>query len=261
MTDHPFTHAYIGLGLRDESSIRRDGDIWIAEYPDTAGKPYLVARVHADHVRLEEFEDGKRVAMTVGRTLTQAIGQHGSEALGGTPSRFWLRMVRDLGNVWVQVGSTGVRYSYVPAIGLAALTIPLPGRMRWFPSAPGPIATRIGVDPFGKTTEVVTGSLLRTIREEPKPRIQSIKVVKASMPAILVPEAAESYFDAYGLHAIEWRPYVLPAPERDVSRSWQSIHPVTYSDGSTLTGFAVIADPPVSWIDRGERLETLSFGQ
>jgi hypothetical protein len=260
MPAHPFTLPYIGLGLLDEPSIRRDGEIWTAEYPDTSGRPYLVARIHADHVRLEEFEDGKRVDMTAGGTLASAIGQHGKGALLGEASRFWLRVVRDLSNVWVQISGADVRYGFVPAIGLAELTIPLPGGMRWIPPTPGPIANRIGLNPFDETTEVMTGTLLRTIREEPTPRVQAIKVVKATMPGILIPEAAEAYFEAFGgLRSIEWRPYVLPAPDRNVSRSWQSIQPVTYRDGSTLTGFAVIADVPASRVDRGERIDSWSL--
>lgn len=259
MQAHPFSHAYIGLGLLDDESIRRDGEIWIAEYPDTSGRPYLVVRIHADHVRLEEYEDGKRVAMTAGGTLARAIGQHGDTALLGQASRFWLRVVRDLSNVWVQVSGVDVRFSFVPAIGLADMTIPLPGGMRWIPPTPGPTAKRIGLNPFDETTEVMTGTLLRTIREEPRPRVQAIKVVKATMPGILIPEAAKAYFEAYGdLRSIEWRPYVLPAPERNVSRSWPSIRPVAYRDGSTLTGFAVITDAPASQIDRGERIESWS---
>lgn len=242
MPDHPFTHAYIGLGLLDESSIKQRRDIWRAEYPDAMGKPYLVVRVLKDHVRLEEFDAGKRVAMSVGPTLSRTIMIHGQGALGGDCSRFWFRIVRDLGNVWVQVSSADVGFGFIPAISIGTLSIPLPGGLRWFPPRPGPIARRIGLTPFEDSAQVMTGTLLRSIGGA-APSVQRVSVVRASMPGILIAEAAATYFEMYGdLRSIEWRPYVLPAPAGDVSRSW-SIHPVAMDDGTFMTGFTVITDP------------------
>ena len=242
MPDHPFTHAYIGLGLLDESSINRRRDIWRAEYRDAMGQPYLVVRVLKDHVRLEEFDAGKRVAMSVGPTLSRTIMIHGQGALGGVGSRFWLRIVRDLGNVWVQVSSADVTDGFIPAIAIGTLSIPLPGGMRWFPPEPGPIARSIGLAPFDEATHVMTGTLVRSI-EGRAPSLQRVLVIRASMPGILIAEAAATYFEAYGhLRSIEWRPYVLPTPVDDVNRSW-SIGPVALRDGALMTGFAVIVDP------------------
>ncbi len=56
MSLHPFTHAYLGLGLLDLGSIRHDGGTWTADYRE-GDDPYLRLTLAPDHCRVEEFDE------------------------------------------------------------------------------------------------------------------------------------------------------------------------------------------------------------
>jgi hypothetical protein len=124
MPDHPFTHAYIGLGLLDESSILRDGDAWAAEYRDAVGEPYVVVYAGPTLVKIVEFGGDKRVAVTLAPNFTRAIGMHGADALGGERSRFWVRVAASTPLAWVQIACPSARFSFVAGQGARGLRSP-----------------------------------------------------------------------------------------------------------------------------------------
>ena len=169
---HPFELPYVGLGLLDEASIRRDGDAWTADYR-SADEPYLTIRVEPDHVEVVEVEvDGERVATTFERTLTRAIGLHGSGALRGPVSRFWQRAADLPGafDAWVEVSIPRAQFAFVPAIGLGRLSIPWPTDVPWRTPEPGPIARRIGLS---RSTSLMASSRRRCFGPTPAGRVSS----------------------------------------------------------------------------------------
>lgn len=242
MPDHPFTHAYIGLGLLDESSILRDGDAWGAEYKDAEGRPYLAVFIGPNLAKILEFDGDERVAVTVAPTLARAIQQHGTTALGGEFSRFWARVARAANMVWLQLSPPEAVTTFVPAIGLGHLVMPTPWNSRWRRPEPGPIARRLGCDLF-REPYFEPGTLLRYIAGEPRAPKQRVRIYRGLVPGILVAEVAAAYYAANGpLRSIEWRPFVLPSSVLHVGQAWPSIRPVTLPDGTTMTGFAIVAD-------------------
>ena len=58
--DHPFELPYIGLGLLDETTIRRDGDAWTADYP-FGEEPYVTVRIEPDRVEIAGVRRGRRL--------------------------------------------------------------------------------------------------------------------------------------------------------------------------------------------------------
>jgi len=243
---HPFTHRYIGLGLLDEASVRRDGDAWTAEYPDQRGDPYLRVRIVADgHATLEETdEDGRRVATTVGRSMAEAIGRHGAYALGEV-SPFWIRVLRHGAQAWIALTIPEIRYSFIPAIAIGGLYVPVPLDRPWVEPVPGPVALRIGLPPSGDPPGPRGATLLRFVAGEDEPREERIRLARYSLPGILVTETVGALYAANGpLRSIEWRPFVLPQPVDRVGQLWHTPRPTRLSDGALLNGFGILEDEP-----------------
>ena len=216
MPEHPFTFDYIGLGLLDEASIRRENDSWAADYGDAAGSPYLTVHVGPSRIRIEELDAGGRVALTVAPTITQAIGMHGSDALGDERSRFWERVAASTPLAWVETAFSNARYSFIPAIGIGQLCLPLPADVEWRAPEPGPIARRIGFHPFDDAVEIGPAKLTRFADGRQNPEQEPIRLVKVSLPGILVPEAVAACFNAHG-----------PARSLEVAavRALRALHP------------------------------------
>jgi hypothetical protein len=243
MPAHPFSHAYIGLGLLDDASIRQRGDRWAAEYRDAAGDPYLVVNVDPGRVRIEEFDSGKRVAMTADSTLLRAVGLHGQDALGGDMSRFWARVARSSSQVWIQLTPPEVLAAYVPAIGLGRVSIPVPLDGTWCDPEPGPLARRLGYRPLIDDARMVTATLLRYIEGEARPRRERVTLRQASLPGLLLAEAIGAFYAANGrLRSIEWRPFMIPEPADPIDRAWKATIPALTPDGGVQYGYAIVQD-------------------
>lgn len=266
MQTHPFTHAYIGLGLLDEGSIQRHRESWAAEYRDAAGSPYLVVYVGPRQVRIEEFDAGKRVALTVDTTPLRAIGRHGQDALGGDMSRFWARVARTSSLVWIQLTPPDVVGAYVPAVGMGLVSVPLPVDGAWRQPDPGPLARLLGVRPFVDDGHVVPATMLRYVEGERQPREEHVVLHQAIVPGILLSEAIAAYYTANGpLRSIEWRPFVIPQPAERIGRVWEATIPVFTPDGVLQTGFAIIEDETAAfhgcWSDRLKGLGDWHLGR
>ncbi len=220
---HPFEFPYIGLGLLDEASIQHSGDEWTAEYR-IGDEPYLTIRVEPGYVEVVEVEvDGERVATTFERTLTGAIGLHGSGALRGPVSRFWQRAADLPGafDAWVEVNIPRAQFAFVPAIGLGRLSIPWPTDVPWRTPEPGPIARRIGLEPFDEPDGVVPATMLRTYASPPGVVSEPIWLHSTTIPGILLGETIEAVYAANGaLRSVAWRPFVENQPVGPVARSW-----------------------------------------
>ncbi len=243
MSEHPFTFDYIGLGLLDERSTIQHRDSWAAEYRDAAGDPYLVVYVGPRQVRIEEFDAGKRVGLTVDSTLLRAIGRHGQDALGGDMSRFWARVARTSSQVWIQLTPPDVVGAYVPAVGMGLVSVPSPVDGAWRQPEPGPLARLLGVRPFVDEGHVVPATMLRYVEGERHPREERVVLHQAIVPGILLSEAIAAYYAANGpLRSIEWRPFVIPEPAEHIGRAWHATIPVLCPDGGPQTGYAIIED-------------------
>ena len=242
---HPFRLPYVGLGLLDEASIRREGDTWTADYP-IGDEPYLTIRVAPDGVEIDELENGMLVATTRGSDLDRAIGMHGEGALSGELSRFWTRLVERAGPVWVQLTVPGdVRYAFVPAIGLGRLCVPSPLDVRWVTPEPGPLARRFGFRPFDPADPDTTtrAQLLRLVDDEPGPRVEEVRLHGTDLPGILVAETVAALYAANGpLRGIEWRPFVNPAPTDWAVQRWNMPRPSLLPDGAVLRAFALVRE-------------------
>jgi hypothetical protein len=243
MPAHPFSHAYIGLGLLDDASIQRHRDTWAAEYRDAAGDPYLVIYAGPSRVRIEEFDSGNRVALTVDSTLHGAIGRHGHDALGGDMSRFWTRVARTSSQVWIQLTPPEVLAAYVPAIGLGRVSIPVPLDGTWCEPEPGPLARRLGYRPFIDDARMVPATLLRYVEGEARPRKEWVTLRQASLPGLVLAEAIAAYYAANGrLRSIEWRPFMIPEPADPTYRAWKATIPELTPDGGVQYGYAIVED-------------------
>jgi hypothetical protein len=243
MPAHPFSHAYIGLGLLDDASIQHHRDTWAAEYRDAAGDPYLVVYAGPSRVRIEEFDSGKRVALTADSTLLRAIGRHGQDALGGDMSRFWARVARTSSQVWIQLTPPEALAAYMPAIGLGRVSIPVSLDGTWCDPEPGPLARRIGRRPFMDDARVVPATLFRYIEGESRPRRERVTVRQASLPGLLLAEAVAAYYAANGrLRSIEWRPFMIPEPAERIGRAWKATIPALTPDGSVQCGYAIVEE-------------------
>ena len=243
MPAHPFNHAYIGLGLLDDASIRRHGDTWAAEYCDAAGDSYLLVHAAPSQVRIEEFDSGKRVALTVDSTLRDAIGRHGQDALGGDMSRFWARVSRTSSQVWIQLTPPEALAAYVPAIGLGRVSIPVPLDGAWCDPEPGPLARRLGFWPFVDGVREVSATLFRYIEGESRPRKERVTLRQASLPGLLLAEAVAAYYAANGrLRSIEWRPFMIPEPAERIGRAWKITIPSLTPDDGIQRGYAIVED-------------------
>lgn len=239
---HPFIHTYIGLGLLDEASIRRDADAWLAEYPDDRGDPYLRIRVEADgRAELHEHDaDGRRVARTLGPSLMDAIGRHSYFALAEA-SPFWVRVAQRGPRAWIAVSIPEIHFSFIPAIAIGGLYVPVPLDRPWVEPTPGPIARRIGLSPTQEPPGPSGATLLRFVAGEPEPREERVNLVRYQLPGILVVETVAAVFAANGpLRSIEWRPFVLPQLVGQVGQLWHSPRQTTLPDGGVLTGFGIV---------------------
>lgn len=243
MPEYPFTFDYIGLGLLDEASIRRDHDGWAADYRDAAGSPYLKIHLGASRVRIEEFDTGRRVALTVAPSITQAIGMHGSDALGQERSRFWERVAASTPLAWVQTACSDGRYSFIPAMGIGRLCLPLPADVDWHAPGPGPIARRIGLRPLDDAVEIGSATLMRFAGGGRNPVREPIRLVKVSLPGMLVPEAVAACLTAYGpALSVEWGPFVRCGPATRVVRLWQPRREVSAEDKAGVEAFSIVED-------------------
>jgi hypothetical protein len=218
---HPFRHTYIGLGLRDDASIVRDGDTWQADYTDD-GEPYLRIRIgpgaRAEVVAFDA--EGGVAARTIGPSLGAAIGQHATwyalageaeERLdGAVVTRFWRTVAFRTPGVWVDLAPRDEVYAFVPAIGIGMLTVPVPPGERLRIPEPGPVARRIGLDPYAEPFGPVRGELRRWFVGLDEPETEPVRLYRWSVPGILVGELVEGIRAANGpLRAIEWRPFLI----------------------------------------------------
>lgn len=243
MPEHPFTFDYIGLGLLDDASIRRDRDGWAADYREAAGDPYLTVHVGPTRVRIEEFDAGRPVAVTIAPTITQAIGMHGADALGEERSRFWERVAALTPLAWVQTACPDARYSFIPAIGIGQLCLPLPADLDWRPPEPGPIARRIGQATFDDTFEVVPATLVRFIDRGRSSSRERIKVMKVAILGILVAEAVDALLEAHGpTRSVEWRPFVRSEPATRVAQLWHPRGEPSAEDEPDFAAFSIVED-------------------
>jgi hypothetical protein len=247
---HPFRHAYIGLGLLDESSIHCDGDTWTADYRIGA-EPYLTVRIAPDQVEIEEFDrDGSHAASTRETTPVRAIGLHGGGALSGDFSRFWLRASLLAERVWVQLSCPDAGCSFVPAIGLGRLSVPSSLGVPWRVPAPGPIARRLGLEPFDEPDGTVRATLIRSYRGHPEPVADVIELHQTTIPGILLAETVDAVYTANGpLRAIEWRPFVENEPAGPVGRAWPSLPPPLRAGQPSLTGYAIVQHDEVESLE------------
>ena len=239
---HPFTMPYVGLGLLDEASIRLDGENWIADYP-IGDDPYLTIAVGPDRVEFLEVEDGSIVARTVETTLERALGFHGIGALDCEISRFWRRVAEGAGSVWVLLSMPETRYAYVPAIGFGQLCVPSPLGIPWVTPEPGPLARRLGFEPFDPTdpATTVTACLLRRVEGEPELRREEVRLHGTELPGILVGETVAAIYAANGpLRGREWRPFVNPSPADWEFQRWRATDPAQLPDGGMLLEFALL---------------------
>jgi len=258
MSEHPFNFDYIGLGLLDEGSIQRHRESWAAEYRAAAGDPYLVIYVGPRRVRIEEFDAGKRVAATVAPKLTQAIAMHGGDALGGDHSRFWERVSASTPSARVQTACPNVRFSFVPAMGIGQLCLPLPADVAWHAPAPGPIARRIGLAAFNRTAEIGYATLRRLVNGAWSQELERIQLVKAEIPGILVAETVRSCLDAYGpTRSAEWRPFVRSEPSSRVSQLWQPRGRPLSEGEPGLEAFSIVEDAPAAIATAGMSAEPI----
>jgi len=239
---HPFDLPYVGLGLLDEASIRREDDTWTADYT-IGNQPYLTIWIAPGRVEIDESEGGAIVVRTFGQTLTRAIGLHGADALGGEISRFWRRLAAIAGSVWVQLSPPDdFRFSYIPAIGLGRLCVPSPIGVPWLAPEPGPLARRLGFRPFDASDPgvMVSARLLRSVAGASEPRVERVRFHGDDLPAILIPETVAAPYAANGPpRAIEWRPFVNPAPADWATQHWYAPVPSLLPDGEVLVGFAL----------------------
>ncbi len=188
MSPHPFDLPYIGLGLLDPDSIRRDGATWTADYPDAGGRPYMRVVIDPDGATLTEFDEAGEPVATTGRpTLEGAIGPHGGEAVNARPSRFLMRLAPRVVDAWFPLDAD-VRYVFVPSIVLATLRVPLAAGSVWHTPQPGPLADRLGFAFDEDEGSPVPARLVRWFEGEPEARTDRIDVRHLTVPAILLPE-------------------------------------------------------------------------
>lgn len=248
MTPHPFRFPYVGLGLLDPDSIRRDGDVWSAAYPDTAGAPYLHIRLGPDRAEIAEFDArGQRVAITRAATLTEAIGLHGAQAVNGRPSRFWSRVAAQGPVAWCPLEVT-VPYTYVPAMGLARLRVPLAAGRPLPPPLAGPLARRLGQDFRQEAHSPLPATLSCRWGWPEPPEEVAILVHRFVVPAILVPELTAAVAAVTGaLSGAEWRPWLDPELADRTARHWPSPPPLgePRSDGRRLTAYTIVEEESV----------------
>ncbi len=124
-------------------------------------------------------------------TIAQAIGMHGSDALGDESSRFWERVAASTPLAWVETACPNGRYSFIPAIGIGQLCLPLPADVEWRPPEPGPIARRIGLRPFDDAVAIGPATLMRFAAGGRSSEREPIRLVKVSLPGILLPRGGD----------------------------------------------------------------------
>lgn len=230
MSDHPFRYSYVGLGLLDEASIHQERhrgvDRWVADYPDLRGRPYLRVGIEPSLATIEEFDThGERVAMTVSPSLTDAIGRHGAGATNAEGardgvSRFWVRAISGAISIWTPIDAT-VRYSFIPAMGLATVYIPAPRGSTWVNPAPGPVATRIERDFDEDDGWPRPATLYRWPAEDGPPTTEPIDIHAITVQGILLAELADAIKLARGpLRSIEWRPFASVNSSTFVRNAW-----------------------------------------
>ena len=219
---------------------------WTADYL-IGDEPYLTIRIAPDRVEVVEFDDaGDRVATTVESTLTRAIGVHGGGALGGQVSRFWQRawVLAGWFQVWVEVSIPGVRFAFVPAIGLGRLTVPCPLAVPWRAPEPGPIARRIGAVPFDEPDGLVRATMYRTYLDRSEVVSDPIWLHTTTIQGILLAETVAAVYAANGpLRSVAWRPFVENEP----------VGPVAPFETGAPTTIAIV-DDRVADRDDGDRM-------
>jgi hypothetical protein len=245
MSSHPFIHDHIGLGLLDAASIRRDGETWTADYPDTRGRPYLTVTVDQAGATIVEREtDGSIIVRTRGRSLTEAIGQHGAAVLRGDPVLFWSRVARDGVAAWIPLTSD-VRYAFVPSIGIGTLCVPrLPDEPLEAP-AEGPLARRLG-QTFDECDDgPVPARLLVTFASDGRQESWPIVVHRISVIGIVVPELVAAVLAVTGpIRGAEWRPWLETELQPVIGRRWPA--PPRIGDPARhLAEHAIVEDPLV----------------
>ena len=242
MSEHPFTHDYIGLGLLDEASIIRHRDDWAAQYRHQ-GERYLEVYVTSGWVRILEYDDGARVGVSSAPTLAEAIGLRAADVLLGRVSRFWERVARTVPAVRVQTSAPNVTRTYIPGIGIGHLCFPMPLDVTWREPERGPVARRLGLAPFARSLRAADATLYRTVRGESKPRSERIRLVDVFTPGVLIAESVEGFHAANGpSRSVEWHPFLLPDVVMRVAHPWQAPPRTALADGGILDEFAIIEE-------------------
>ena len=90
------------------------------------------------------------------------------------------------------------------------LTVPVPPDESLRIPEPGPVARRIGLDPYAEPFGPVRGELLRWFVGLDESEAVPVRLYRWTVPGILVGELVERIRAANGpLRSIEWRPYLL----------------------------------------------------
>jgi hypothetical protein len=241
MSSHPFVFPYIGLGLRDDASIRRLDGAWHADYPDADGRPYLRLAVTDDETTIEEIdEDGRVAAITAATSLADAIGRHGSDALPGDVSRFWFRAIHGAISIWTPLACRA-DYAFVPALGLARVHLPMPTGSTLPPLRVGALAARLslayGADPIPRP-----GLLLRWGAGRILPTPEPISLHDFVVPGILLEELATALRSVRKTPSIEWRPFADTTQSTTVHSLWPTHRVPDELRRPDLVRFSVVED-------------------
>jgi len=250
MSTHPF-FPYLGLGLLDEASIRRDASRWNAQYLD-AGSRHLQVTVHEPgpsnghgSALIKEFSpSGDHIATSLGRDLHAAIAQHATTLLTERPCRLWDRVGELTPSVYIPLQVEQPVMGFVPAMAIGWVCIPSPLDAPWLEPTPGPLARHLGLtyacDPFGPRF----ATLLRATDASEASHRERVRLREYDLPAILVPEFAKALQEARGpLTSLEWRPVLRVNLAPNEVRIFDSVerYGATY-EGRPLMAYALVPE-------------------
>lgn len=249
MSNHPFRYEYIGLGLRDDASIKRDGDTWTADYLDIDGKRYMRVKIGPDHVELRESHiDGSPGSVTWHRNLLEAIALHSLNCLGREPSEFKKRLMLQTPGptAWVPLRE-GYVIAFVPAIAMATVRIPYEDGISWSTPAPGPLATKLGISFADQESpdSPAPAVLVSSYAGYDRPETEYLIIRRIRVPAIVVPELMTQLYERGQPRFVQERPYVDLECTDTLSMSWVLPPGVGRWNGKPLLTYSIEED--VRW--------------